>query len=86
MQQNDTQALPVKRFFSYLKAYKLAFIVAFIGMVGYSALDTFVISQVQPVIDRSLNNQDYGYLRMAAYLVVPVLFCAAYLTLWAVTH
>ena len=72
MQQNDTQALPVKRFFSYLKAYKLAFIVAFIGMVGYSALDTFVISQVQPVIDRSLNNQDYGYLRMAAYLVVPV--------------
>jgi subfamily B ATP-binding cassette protein MsbA len=72
MQQNDTQALPVKRFFSYLKAYKLAFFVAFIGMVGYSALDTFVISQVQPVIDRSLNNQDYGYLRMAAYLVVPV--------------
>jgi len=72
MQQNDTQALPVKRFFSYLEAYKLAFIVAFIGMVGYSALDTFVISQVQPVIDRSLNNQDYGYLRMAAYLVVPV--------------
>ncbi|MAJ71170.1 MAG: lipid A export permease/ATP-binding protein MsbA [Alteromonadaceae bacterium TMED7] len=72
MQQNDEQALPVKRFFSYLKAYKLAFIVAFIGMVGYSALDTFVISQVQPVIDRSLNNQDYGYLRMAAYLVVPV--------------
>ncbi|HCB08490.1 MAG TPA: lipid A export permease/ATP-binding protein MsbA [Alteromonas sp.] len=72
MQQNDTQALPVKRFFSYLKAYKLAFIVAFIGMVGYSALDTFVISQVQPVIDRSLNNQDNGYLRMAAYLVVPV--------------
>ena len=72
MQQNDTQALPVKRFFSYLKAYKLAFILAFIGMVGYSALDTFVISQVQPVIDRSLNNQDYGYLRMAAYLVVPV--------------
>jgi len=72
MQQNDTQALPVKRFFSYLKVYKLAFIVAFIGMVGYSALDTFVISQVQPVIDRSLNNQDYGYLRMAAYLVVPV--------------
>ena len=72
MQQNDDQALPVKRFFNYLKAYKFAFIMAFIGMVGYSALDTFVISQVQPVIDRSLNNQDYGYLRMAAYLVVPV--------------
>lgn len=72
MQNNEAQALPVKRFFSYLKAYKLAFIAAFIGMVGYSALDTFVISQVQPVIDRSLNNQDYSYLRMAAYLVVPV--------------
>lgn len=72
MQHNDAQALPVKRFFGYLKAYKFAFIMAFIGMVGYSVLDTYVISQVQPVIDLSLKNQEYGYLRMAAYLVVPV--------------
>lgn len=72
MQPDHSQNLPVKRFFTYLKAYKLAFITAFIGMVGYSGLDTFVIAQVQPVIDRSLNNQDYDYLRMAAYLVVPV--------------
>ena len=72
MHSNSPQDLPVKRFFSYLREYKLAFVAAFIGMVGYSGLDTFVISQVQPVIDQALNKQDYDYLRMAAYLVVPV--------------
>ncbi len=72
MHPNNPQDLPVKRFFTYLREYKLAFVAAFIGMVGYSGLDTFVISQVQPVIDQALNKQDYDYLRMAAYLVVPV--------------
>ncbi|MEC7468872.1 lipid A export permease/ATP-binding protein MsbA [Marisediminitalea sp.] len=72
MHSNSPQDLPVKRFFSYLREYKLAFVAAFIGMVGYSGLDTFVISQVQPVIDQALNKQDYDYLRTAAYLVVPV--------------
>lgn len=72
MHPNNPQDLPVKRFFTYLREYKVAFVAAFIGMVGYSGLDTFVISQVQPVIDQALNKQDYDYLRMAAYLVVPV--------------
>lgn len=72
MPQNNAQPLPVKRFFSYLREYKFAFAMAFLGMVGYSGLDTYVISQVQPVIDRSLNNQDYDFLRLAAYLVVPI--------------
>ncbi|MFS1704120.1 lipid A export permease/ATP-binding protein MsbA [Alteromonas sp. AMM-1] len=72
MQPNSSTDLPTKRFFSYLRDYKLAFVAAFFGMVGYSAIDTFVISQVQPVIDQALNKQDFDYLRMAAYLVVPV--------------
>lgn len=62
----------LKRFLGYLKPYKLLFLIATIGMVGYSALDTFVIAQLQPIIDNSLANKDYGYLRLAAYAIVPL--------------
>jgi subfamily B ATP-binding cassette protein MsbA len=62
----------VRRFVSYLKPYKLLFFIATIGMVGYSALDTFVIAQLKPIIDDSLANNDYDYLRLAAYAIVPL--------------
>ena len=61
-----------RRFSTYLKPYKLAFVVAIVGMIGYSLIDAFVIAQLQPVIDESLGKGDYDYLRMAAYLVVPI--------------
>jgi ATP-binding cassette, subfamily B, bacterial MsbA len=60
------------RFRQYLKAYKLAFAVAIIGMIGYSAIDVYVISRLKPVIDDSLGNGNYEYLRIAAYLIVPI--------------
>lgn len=41
-------------------------------MIGYSAVDTFVFSQLQPIIDDSLGAGNYEYLRMAAYMVVPL--------------
>ena len=63
-----------RRFSVYLKESKLAFVVAFVGMVGYSLIDVFFISELQPVIDRSLVNGDYGYLRLAALFVVPIFF------------
>ncbi len=61
-----------KRFRKYLTEYKAAFAIAMIGMIGYSLLDAFVISQLQPVIDKSLTTGDYTYLRLAAYFVVPI--------------
>lgn len=63
-----------KRFSAYLKESKLAFVVAFVGMVGYSLIDVFFISELQPVIDRSLVNGDYNYLQLAALFVVPIFF------------
>lgn len=60
------------RFSQYLKDYKLAFFVAIIGMIGYSAIDVYVISRLKPVIDDSLGNGNYEYLRVAAYLIVPI--------------
>lgn len=60
------------RFKHYLKPYKLAFLVAVIGMIGYSAIDVYVISRLKPVIDDSLGNGNYEYLRIAAYFIVPI--------------
>jgi subfamily B ATP-binding cassette protein MsbA len=71
---NDTSP-PVsllKRFGTYLKDFKLAFVVAVFGMVGYSLIDAYVISLLQPIIDGNNGKWDYDYLRIAAYFVVPV--------------
>lgn len=72
MQQPDTSATQVKRFFNYLRDFKFPFFIAVIGMIGYSAVDTFVFAQLQPMIDESLGNNDHDYLRLAAYAIVPL--------------
>ena len=72
MQQADNSDYQIKRFLEYLKAYKVPFVFAIIGMIGYSAVDTFVFSQLQPMIDESLGNNDKDYLRLAAYAIVPL--------------
>ena len=72
MQQPDPSASNQRRFFSYLRQYKLVFFIAIVGMIGYSALDTFVISNLKPLIDDSLGNGDSNFLRIAAYSIVPL--------------
>ena len=72
MQQADNSDYQIKRFLQYLKAYKVPFVFAIIGMIGYSAVDTFVFSQLQPMIDESLGKNDHDYLRLAAYAIVPL--------------
>ncbi|BFT30228.1 lipid A ABC transporter ATP-binding protein/permease MsbA [Alteromonas sp. D210916BOD_24] len=72
MQQADNSDFQIKRFLTYLKAYKVPFVFAIIGMIGYSAVDTFVFAQLQPMIDESLGKNDHEYLRMAAYAIVPL--------------
>ena len=72
MQQADNSDYQIKRFLQYLKSYKVPFVFAIIGMIGYSAVDTFVFSQLQPMIDESLGKNDHDYLRLAAYAIVPL--------------
>lgn len=62
----------IRRFLTYLRPYKTLFFVAILGMIGYSAIDTYVLMQLQPLIDDSLNNGNYGYLKLAAYFIVPL--------------
>ena len=72
MQQPENSDFQIKRFLEYLKAYKMPFVFAIIGMIGYSAVDTFVFAQLQPMIDESLGKNDHDYLRLAAYAIVPL--------------
>ena len=62
----------VGRFLKYLSPFKLPFCVAVIGMMGYAGVDTFVFSQLQPLIDDSLNSGDSAFLRIAAMVIVPL--------------
>lgn len=78
-----------RRFSVYLKEFKLAFFVAVLGMIGYSCIDVYFISNLDSVIDRSLVNGDYDYLRLAAFFVVPIFimrglfnFMGAYTLAW----
>ena len=69
---SSNQPVPFRRFARYLTPYKALFAVAIIGMVGYSSIDAFVIAELKPLIDDSLNSNDYQFLRLAAYAIVPL--------------
>ena len=62
----------VRRFLGYLLPFKFALLIATVGMVGYAGVDTLVFSQLQPLIDEGLSVDDSGFLRMAAYAIVPL--------------
>jgi subfamily B ATP-binding cassette protein MsbA len=90
-----TQASPsiFRRFRVYLKDYKLAFAVAIIGMVGYSVIDVLVLSQLETLVDNSLGQGNFEYLRLAAYLIVPIFifrgilnFLGTYSVSWIGNH
>ncbi|GAB3015298.1 lipid A export permease/ATP-binding protein MsbA [Bowmanella dokdonensis] len=72
MTQQNPSASVFRRFLRYQREFKLAFVVAIFGMIGYSALDALVFSQLKPLIDESLVKGDHDYLRLAAYFVVPI--------------
>lgn len=68
-----------KRLVSYIKPYKTAFIVAIIGMIGFSAVDTLFLSQIKTLIDDGFTGQNpnvlfYGGLLVPAFFVVRGLF------------
>jgi len=71
LEKNQSKAV-LRRFLSYIKPFKLLFFFAVLGMVGYAGVDTFVFSQVRPLIDQSLNIGNYDYLKTAALFIVPL--------------
>lgn len=78
---NDTQLNPevrdrtFRRLMGYVKPYKAAFIVSIIGMLGYAAVDTFFLSQIETLIDDGLTDRNAQIMIYGA-IFVPVIFIA----------
>ncbi|WP_445424920.1 lipid A export permease/ATP-binding protein MsbA [Alishewanella sp. HL-SH06] len=68
--EQTTSSAVYRRLLSYLKPYRLGFVAAIIGMVGYSAVDAGFIASVQPFIDRGIQEKDTEFLRLAPLVVI----------------
>ncbi|RUO25954.1 lipid A export permease/ATP-binding protein MsbA [Aliidiomarina minuta] len=62
-----------RRLLGYVKPYRLAFIAAVIGMLGYAGIDTFFFSQIETLIDDGLGESNPTILLYGA-LFVPLVF------------
>ncbi len=69
-QENVSTWQTFMRLMSYAKCYKAAFIVAIIGMIGYSAIDTLFFSQLKPLIDDGLTKDNSNIMKWAPVFVV----------------
>lgn len=62
-----------RRLLKYVKPYRLAFIAAIIGMVGYAGIDTFFFYHIETLIDQGLGQSNPTILLYGA-LFVPLIF------------
>jgi subfamily B ATP-binding cassette protein MsbA len=59
-----------KRLVSYAKPYKLGFVAAIIGMLGYAAIDVYFLKQLQPLIDEGLAGKNANFMKWAPIFIV----------------
>lgn len=67
---NNTSVAVYRRLLAYLKPYRLGFVAAILGMVGYSVIDAGFIASVQPFIDRGIQEKDTDFLKLAPLIVI----------------
>lgn len=58
------------RLMTYTKPYRIGFVFAVIGMLGYAAVDTFVFAQLQPLIDVGLTGKSPDFMKWAPIFIV----------------
>ena len=63
-----------KRLVSYAKSYKLGFVAAIIGMLGYAAIDVYFLSKLQPLIDEGLTGANESFMKWAPLFIIVALF------------
>lgn len=63
-----------KRLLSYAKPYKLGFVAAIVGMLGYAAIDVYFLSKLQPLIDDGLAGANPDFMKWAPLFVVVAFF------------
>ena len=68
----ETEPRVVRRFLTYLSPFKFPFFIAILGLIGYASIDAYVISQLAPMIDVGLKDENSNFLRIAAYAIVPL--------------
>ena len=73
MDSQQKKQTTFKRLIGYIKPYKLAFIAAVIGMIGYAGVDTLFFSQIETLIDDGLTEQNSDILIYGA-IFVPFFF------------
>jgi len=82
-----------KRLLSYAKPYKLGFVAAIVGMLGYAAIDVYFLSKLQPLIDEGLEGANPDFMKWAPLFVVVAFifrgmfhFVANYCLAWVGNH
>ena len=82
-----------KRLLAYAKPYKLGFVAAIVGMLGYAAIDVYFLSKLQPLIDEGLNGANPTFMKWAPIFVVAAFifrgtfhFIANYCLAWVGNH
>ena len=59
-----------KRLVSYAKPYKLGFVAAIIGMLGYAAIDVYFLSQLKPLVDEGLSGANANFMKWAPLFII----------------
>lgn len=82
-----------RRLLSYVKPFRLGFVVAALGMLGYALIDVYFISKLPGFIDEGINAKNADYLRYAPLFVIAVFimrgvcnFIASYCLNWVGTN
>lgn len=92
VQTTDTTKV-AKRLLSYVKPFRMGFIFAALGMLGYALVDVYFISKLPGFIDEGINAKNTEYLRYAPFFVIGIFilrgfcnFIASYCLNWVGTH
>lgn len=72
-QDSTTTWKNFKRLMRYSNPYKYGLVIAVIGMLCYAAVDSFFISQLQPLIDEGLTGKNENFMKYAPVAVIILL-------------
>jgi subfamily B ATP-binding cassette protein MsbA len=67
---NVTSWQNFKRLVSYAKPYKLGFVAAIIGMLGYAVIDVYFLSQLKPLVDEGLSGENANFMKWAPLFII----------------
>lgn len=91
--QTTSSVATFRRLMSYAKPYRLGFIMAILGMIGYALIDVYFINEFETFIDRGITEKDQDYFFWAPIVVVLLFairgvfnFVSSYSLSWAGTH